>query len=302
MEQVKICPKCGHINNPASFSCQSCNEDLFCVSITDATSDLKVESDIKPLKENSSQTSKDPFDFGSIFTCENNNNIKSETNGIESKKEAENNGCENSINIPNILYRYCTCGAANNKNSDVCQKCGSDIKNVAPMSSTAHAEIISKNNFDYLKKENSQDPSIADSSATPPNNHLLSDDNKSVNHMIYEKGSDLRLSEIKKIESIDGMFSFYPTETVTLCGRGSLSDEGIKGYLANKPYVSRDHLKIIKDGSNLFVEDVGSTNGTYLNGKKLIPGKRYALNVGDLLSLGKNLENLQDKVGLFKIY
>lgn len=51
--------------------------------------------------------------------------------------------------------------------------------------------------------------------------------------------------------------------------------------------VSRRHAKITRRGSEIFIEDLGSINGTFLNRKKLTPYLPQALNSGDELQLGK---------------
>lgn len=50
--------------------------------------------------------------------------------------------------------------------------------------------------------------------------------------------------------------------------------------------VSRKHIAITKDGNLLQIEDLGSTNGTYLNGMKLYPHQPRMLRDGDELCLG----------------
>lgn len=51
--------------------------------------------------------------------------------------------------------------------------------------------------------------------------------------------------------------------------------------------VSRRHARIIAHGGQFFIEDLGSANGTTLNGTKLIQGKPQILNPGDELKLGE---------------
>jgi pSer/pThr/pTyr-binding forkhead associated (FHA) protein len=51
--------------------------------------------------------------------------------------------------------------------------------------------------------------------------------------------------------------------------------------------VSRHHAKITRRGREVFIEDLGSINGTFLNRKKLIPYLSQALKSGDELQLGK---------------
>ena len=51
--------------------------------------------------------------------------------------------------------------------------------------------------------------------------------------------------------------------------------------------VSRHHAKITRRGREVFIEDLGSMNGTFVNRKKLIPYLPEALRNGDQLQLGK---------------
>jgi pSer/pThr/pTyr-binding forkhead associated (FHA) protein len=51
--------------------------------------------------------------------------------------------------------------------------------------------------------------------------------------------------------------------------------------------VSRRHAKVTRRGKEVFIEDLGSINGTFLNRKKLTPYLPQALKSGDELQLGK---------------
>jgi FHA domain len=57
--------------------------------------------------------------------------------------------------------------------------------------------------------------------------------------------------------------------------------------LPNAEVVSRIHAQIQVDGSSYLIEDLGSSNGTFLNGTKLEPRITYQLNVGDRIDLGQ---------------
>lgn len=50
--------------------------------------------------------------------------------------------------------------------------------------------------------------------------------------------------------------------------------------------VSRRHARLLVQGNQVFVEDMNSTNSTYLNRQRLQPGQRLPLNDGDELRLG----------------
>ena len=55
----------------------------------------------------------------------------------------------------------------------------------------------------------------------------------------------------------------------------------------NSEIVSRVHADIRVEGDIYYIEDVGSSNGTYINNMPLAPGNRHRLRPGDKVSLGK---------------
>jgi hypothetical protein len=63
-------------------------------------------------------------------------------------------------------------------------------------------------------------------------------------------------------------------------------DIDVSGF-PNSEIVSRIHADIRIEGDACYVEDVGSSNGTYINNSPLLPGNRHRLRPGDRISLGK---------------
>lgn len=51
--------------------------------------------------------------------------------------------------------------------------------------------------------------------------------------------------------------------------------------------VSRLHAQCTSDHLNIFLEDMGSTNGTFVNGRRLDPNESYRLRAGDAVSFAK---------------
>ncbi|MBE9011443.1 FHA domain-containing protein [Pseudanabaenaceae cyanobacterium LEGE 13415] len=73
-------------------------------------------------------------------------------------------------------------------------------------------------------------------------------------------------------------------------------DIDVSGF-PNSEVVSRIHADIRVEGDAYYIEDVGSSNGTYINNSPLPMGNRHRLRAGDRISLGKG-----DKVSfLFQI-
>jgi pSer/pThr/pTyr-binding forkhead associated (FHA) protein len=63
-------------------------------------------------------------------------------------------------------------------------------------------------------------------------------------------------------------------------------DIDVSGF-TNSEVVSRIHADIRVEGDAHYIEDVGSSNGTYINNLPLLPGNRHRLRAGDRISLGK---------------
>jgi len=53
------------------------------------------------------------------------------------------------------------------------------------------------------------------------------------------------------------------------------------------PEVSRHHARFIQREENIFLEDLGSTNGTFLNGDRITSPQQ--LRVGDVITFGENI-------------
>ena len=58
------------------------------------------------------------------------------------------------------------------------------------------------------------------------------------------------------------------------------------------PEVSRRHARLFQQGGSYVIEDLGSTNGTYVNGQRL--SGPYVLRSGELINLGEHISLLYD--------
>jgi hypothetical protein len=70
-------------------------------------------------------------------------------------------------------------------------------------------------------------------------------------------------------------------------GQPILPDVDLAPFRAYESGVSRLHASIRFEGNQIVATDLGSVNGTRLNGQRIPPHKPYPLNHGDVLTLGK---------------
>jgi hypothetical protein len=79
----------------------------------------------------------------------------------------------------------------------------------------------------------------------------------------------------------------YPLEAELSIGRAP----GCAVTLASDNFVSQVHARVFRSGDGYMVEDLGSTNGTLLNGRKLTG--TTPLRPGDRLQVGRSTLELQ---------
>jgi FHA domain len=90
------------------------------------------------------------------------------------------------------------------------------------------------------------------------------------------------------ILEIDGIQLLIPNEEVVIIGRGDSAEppEGMVNlgrFGAYDKGISRRHLRIRRKGTLIYAVDLGSTNGTWLNGQRLLPyGDRLLRNDDEL--------------------
>jgi hypothetical protein len=82
-------------------------------------------------------------------------------------------------------------------------------------------------------------------------------------------------------------------QTELLVGRASKTGTSPKPHIDLEAYggrqggVSRLHSRLSRKGEQWFIEDLGSTNGTFLNGARLPPHQKIPIHEGDTLTFGR---------------
>jgi hypothetical protein len=100
-----------------------------------------------------------------------------------------------------------------------------------------------------------------------------------------QPGAQPRLEVVAAMGHSPGS-AFDIARGVTL-GRGDGAD-----ILVEDPFASSAHARIFPRGDFMYIEDMGSTNGTYLNGRQLHAAER--LSVSDLIRIGDSEYRYQE--------
>jgi hypothetical protein len=184
------------------------------------------------------------------------------------------------------MIKCITCGTENLEGSQYCDECGADLRY-----SVANSENeASQPSF-------SESPKIQSASVTSVGVPLIIDEPKFV-ELIPENSEDDKLQNknvharlvIERGTSVGTEFQLSADESQI--GRWD-ADNGVFPDIdldAHDPEakVSRRHARIIHQNDKFFVEDLGSTNGTFVNrGRRLIPGTPHLLADGDEIIVGK---------------
>jgi hypothetical protein len=159
------------------------------------------------------------------------------------------------------MIKCSVCQAEHPENTLFCDECGSYLQggNQKETDPLAAAEVT------WMEREETIE--VSEEEVVSP---------VSLKLLIPDSGRDMELPLTKEVNigRLDPASASFPDIDLT-------SDGGLeKG-------VSRRHAKITRRGSEVFIEDLGSINGTFLNRKKLTPYLPQALKSGDELQLGR---------------
>lgn len=104
-------------------------------------------------------------------------------------------------------------------------------------------------------------------------------DIKNMHTVENETGSYLKLINRKEMIPYKIKDEYALNDKITI-GRSNKNN-----ILLRDPYVSKEHLKIVKDEGKYFLEDLKSANGTYLNNERVLDVT--ILKNGDRIKLGQ---------------
>lgn len=189
------------------------------------------------------------------------------------------------------MIRCRACGNSNLDTSQYCDECGTKL---------VAAEDIHRTDFANARPLTAEVPIFSGSSATsvgsPP--VPVGSDNSS-DHLAENPGPSAAAKATLTVERGDAAgMAFSVTRDESVIGRWD-ADNGIfpdidLDTIDHEAKVSRRHARILARDGNFFLEDLGSTNGTYINrGRRLLPGTPQPLADGDEIIVGKTFLRFQ---------
>ena len=91
-----------------------------------------------------------------------------------------------------------------------------------------------------------------------------------------------RIGELVMVRSDTQVGATISVTDAVVLGRSPEAD-----VLLDDPYASMFHLRLTMDGDTMSLADLGTTNGTYVNGRRVT--NPVALNAGDSVQVGKTI-------------
>ena len=104
-------------------------------------------------------------------------------------------------------------------------------------------------------------------------------------------GPDLRAGVDPRLEVVAAM-GLDPGTSFDLADGATMGRADGAEIPIDDPFASSVHARIFPRGEFMYIEDMGSTNGTYLNGRRLRSAER--LKVGDTVRIGETEYRYQE--------
>jgi len=182
-------------------------------------------------------------------------------------------------------FKICpVCGMRNKPNMIECLGCETDLTSVK---ATDEETEMAKSDVQESEVSKPQEEYVricdcgAVNSATAKKCAECGEDISDIAPTLNEQRSECAFV----MASVDGTYIFEIKDGEALIGR----EHEMKEYLMSKPYVSRQHAKLIKEADKVFIENLSGTNYTFVNNQRI--AERTELKFDDEIGLGGNEVN-----------
>lgn len=202
----------------------------------------------------------------------------------------------------------CTiCGADNLEGAAYCEDCGSKLPTAVPPQADIPEEPMREETVtEPVEASSSEVQCPACGSENPGGSKFCDDCGASLEGAAatgadeddeeeMEEPLDTPTGVAKLMVEGDGQEYLIDKDLITI-GRQSPADGIFPDIdltdVDKDAYISRRHAKIIRKDDGFIFEDVGSSNGSFINNVRIAPGVQQFLNEGDTIRLGKTVMHL----------
>ncbi len=178
-----------------------------------------------------------------------------------------------------------TCGTENLEGSQYCDECGTLLKTANNLETQINQPMFSEQPSIHTASVTSvgipliiEEPKMVENLSLEKDNHELKNNNVRAK-LVIERGTAIGTEfKISAEESYIGRWD---------ADNGIFPDIDLDVH-DPEAKVSRRHARILFANGQFVIEDLGSTNGTFVNrGRRLIPGNPHILSDGDEIIVGK---------------
>jgi ribosomal protein L40E len=188
-------------------------------------------------------------------------------------------------------YKICPCcGEKNQPAAMECQKCGADLISVRVIdAATEQRQLEKAERLSEPKSRQHDSPALVKTcecgAINPPQARkcqVCREDISDISPKLQESSVGCFL-----FESLDSDYRYLLEEPLVIVGReAEMSD-----YLANRDFVSRRHAKVTVVGPDVYIENLSSTNRTFVNNELLEGNEPTKVAVNDEIGLGGKVIN-----------
>lgn len=104
-----------------------------------------------------------------------------------------------------------------------------------------------------------------------------------------DMGTSILNADIQQQTSLGYLYHVADGESIAIFADEFVVGKGFQDVsyrIDGNQNISRRHVMITRSYNDYYIEDLNSTNGTYVNGIKLVPGKKQILETNDVILLG----------------
>ncbi len=180
------------------------------------------------------------------------------------------------------------CSTENTANSQFCDECGGALNNIQKETTNIESQSFITQ---VSEKPVFQSANVTSIGIPPLGDEFKKQTENIVENHVQPKRKGVHATlVIERGDSVGTEFNLTAQESYI--GRwdadnGIFPDVDLDAY-DTEAKVSRRHARILHNDEKYSIEDLGSTNGTYINrGRRLIPGNANVLSDGDEIIVGK---------------